>query len=294
MMLSEKGMATAGWEEIALAEKVHGAHGGHQKEPDPELLDLGLKPYVWNNVWGGGAEDLGYKLANTGYEVVLCPATNLYFDLAYDADPAEPGYVWAGAVDTRKAWEFVPFDLFKAARYDRMGNQLDLESFADRVRPDEAGRERILGIQGQLWAENSKSRDILEYQAFPKLLGLAERAWAAQPPWASIEDTDERRKTEDIAWTEFANRLGQRELPRLDGFLGGVAYRVPPPGAVIEDGKLKAATAFPGLVIRYTTDGADPGPTSTIYSGPVEVDGEVRLATFDSRGRSSRIAVVGP
>jgi hexosaminidase len=256
-----------------------------------------LKPYVWNNVWGGGAEDLGYRLANTGYDVVLCPATNLYFDLAYDADPAELGYVWAGAVDTQKAWEFVPFDLFKAARYDRMGNALDVESFAGRVRPDEAGRDRILGIQGQLWAENSKSQDILEYQAFPKLLGLAERAWAAQPDWARTDDTVARRQQEAVAWTEFANRLGQRELVRLDSLVGGVSYRLPLPGAMIEDGMLRANAAFPGLEIRYTTDGSEPDGSSAIYSEPVAVDGEVKevkLVTLDTRGRTSRVVTAGP
>jgi hexosaminidase len=291
-MLQERGLATAGWEEIALAEKVW---EGHQvKEPDPTLLGQGLRPYVWNNVWGWGAEDLGYKLANTGYEVVLCGATNLYFDLAYDLDPQEPGYVWAGFVDTRKPWEFVPFDVFKTATSDLMGRPLDPASFADRVRPTVEGRDRILGIQGQLWAENSKGREVLEYQAFPKLLGLAERAWAAQPAWVRVEAKEERERAQATAWNEFANRLGQRELPRLDHMLGGIAYRLPPPGAVIVEGRLEANAAFPGLAIRYTTDGSSPQASSDLYSEPVEVGGDVRVATFDTRGRASRVTVVRP
>jgi hexosaminidase len=291
-MLRERGLATAGWEEIALAEKVW--EGNHVKAPDPTLVGQGLRPYIWNNVWGWGAEDLGYRLANIGYEVVLCGATNLYFDLAYDLDPQEPGYVWAGVVDTRKSWEFVPFDVFKTASSDLMGNPLDPDSFTDRVRPTVEGRERILGIQGQLWAENSKGREVLEYQAFPKLLGLAERAWAAQPAWARIEDKRERRRAQAAAWNEFANRLGQRELPRLDRLLGGVAYRLPPPGAVIEEGLLQVNASFPGLVIRYTTDGSPPHVLSDRYTGPVEVSGEVQVATFDTRGRASREAMIRP
>ncbi len=289
-MLTERGLATAGWEEIALAEKVW--EGNHVKAPDPILVGRGLRPYIWNNVWGGGAEDLGYRLANLGYEVVLCGATNLYFDLAYDLDPEETGYVWAGTVDTRKSWGFVPFDIFKTASSDLMGNPLDPDDFADRVRPTAEGRERILGIQGQLWAENSKGRDVLEYQAFPKLLGLAERAWAPQPEWARIDDKSERKRAQAAAWNEFANRLGQRELPRLDVFLGGFAYRLAPPGAVVEEGLLRANVAFPGLAIRYTMGGGPPQPSWDLYTGPVEVEGEVRVATFDTRGRASRAEAV--
>jgi hexosaminidase len=289
-MLAQRGLRTAGWEEIALTEETH--EGGTVRAPDPTLVARGLRPYVWNNVWGWGAEDLGYRLANTGYEVVLSGATHLYFDLAYDRDPREPGYAWAGFVDTRKPWELVPFDIFATAERDLMGHPLNAADFADRVRPTAAGRTRILGIQGQLWGENLTGRDALEYMAFPKLLGLAERAWARDPAWAMIDDAADRRRAREAAWNEFANRLGQRELPRLDHFLGGLAYRLPPPGALVEDGVLRANSPFPGLAIRYRADGQPPSADSALFTGPVAVSGEVRLATFDTRGRSSRETVV--
>ena len=292
-MLADRGLATAGWEEIALT----GAGANeHAKRPNAAFLDSDFRAYVWNNVWGWGAEDLGYQLANAGYPVILANATNLYFDLAYDKHPEEPGYAWAGLVDTRKAWEFVPLDLFKSARTDLLGRPIGAATFADRARLTADGRQRVLGIQGQLWAENSTTPAILEYQTFPKLLGLAERAWAAQPAWARVEDTVERQRQEEISWNEFANRLGRHELPRLDQLHGGVRYRLPPPGAVIRDGRLHANTAFPGLEIRYTTDGSEPVESSTLYSGPVAVNGNVKLSTFDTRGRASRavVAVAGP
>jgi hexosaminidase len=62
---------------------------------------------------------------------------------------------------------------------------------------------------------------------------------------------------------------------------------------VIEDGLLRANVAFPGLEIRWSADG-DPGPDSNLYEGPIEVTGEVHLATFDRRGRSSRVASARP
>ena len=285
-LLAEHGLVTAGWEEIALKEE----HSG--KVPNAAFLDSRFRPYVWNSVWGWGAEDMAYRLANAGYEIVLCNVTNLYFDLAYDKDPQEPGYYWGGFVDTRKPYELAPFDLFKSAWHDMMGNAIDPDVFADRARLTDASRQNILGIQGQLWTENAKGPAMMEYLAFPKLLGLAERAWAQQPAWAQTEDAVERRQHLDAAWNRFAHTLGHRDLPRLDYLFGGVAYRLPPPGAVIEDDMLHANVAFPGLTIRYTTDGTEPTTASTQYEGPVAAAGTIKLRTFDTRGRSSRTAVV--
>ena len=285
-LLAERGLVTAGWEEIGLKEE------GSAKIPNADFLDSNFQPYAWNSVWGWGAEDVGYKLANAGYEVVLCNVTNLYFDLAYDKDPQEPGYYWGGFVDTRKPYELAPLDLYKSAWHDMMGNALDPDIFQHHERLTEAGKQNILGIQGELWAENAKSAEIIEYLAFPKLLGLAERAWAAQPGWAQIDNPTERRHQLDVAWSRFAHTLGHRDLPRLDYLFGGIAYRLPPPGGVIENGTLKANVAFPGLSIRYTTDGTKPTASSTLYEGPVAVSGTVNLKTFDSRGRGSRAVVV--
>lgn len=87
---------------------------------------------------------------------------------------------------------------------------------------------------------------------------------------------------------------GQRELPRLDYFHGGVNYRLPPPGATIEDG-MKANVAFPGLTIRYILEGSEPTVESNEYTKPVPVRGvqAVKLHTFDPRGRDCRTVMIG-
>ena len=290
-ILAERGLVTAGWEEIALKEQTQ--DGQTVKIPNQAFLDDNFQPYVWNTVLGWGTEDTAYKLANAGFKVVMSNATNLYFDLAYDKDPQETGYYWAAFVDTKKPFELVPLDLYKSAWEDRMGNAIDPETaFSSHTRLTNAGRQNILGIQGQLWAENVKSPAAMEYQAFPKMLGLAERAWAAQPAWATAEDPATRKAQLADAWNRFANRLGRHALPQLDHLYGGVAYRLPPPGAILEDGLLKANVAFPGLALRYTTDGTEPTASSTLYEGPAAVTGTVKLRTFDTRGRGSRTTVV--
>jgi hexosaminidase len=96
----------------------------------------------------------------------------------------------------------------------------------------------------------------------------------------------------DKDWNRFANIVGQREMPRLDYLFGGFNYRIPPPGAVLREGFLHANVDFPGLTIRYTTDGSEPDAESPVYSEPVEVSGMVMLRSFDTKGRGSRVSVV--
>lgn len=134
----------------------------------------------------------------------------------------------------------------------------------------------------------------MEYMAVPRLLSLAERAWAPQPGWATRENIDRLRRERATAWSMFANRLGKRELPRLSIRLPTWSYRLPPPGATIENGQLRANVALPGFPIRYTTDGSTPTSASPRYTGPVSVDdgATVKLRTFDTLGRGGRTVTV--
>ena len=90
------------------------------------------------------------------------------------------------------------------------------------------------------------------------------------------------------AWNGFATQLGTVELPRLDFLAGGFQYRIPEPGAFIEQGMLSANTEFPGMVIRYTTDGSEPDADSPIYTQPVHVGATARVRVFTSQGRGGR------
>jgi hexosaminidase len=251
--------------------------------------------YVWNTVWGWGREDAAYRLANAGYDVVLCNANHLYFDLAYEKDPLEPGYYWAGFVGNRTPFEFNPFDVFQNAHSNSMGQQLAPDQFASRVRLSDVGRTHLRGIQGQLWGENLRSPQQLDYMAFPRTIALAERAWAAEPHFATIENSTAREEDLARSWNRFANCLGQRELPRLSYLAGGVNYRIPPPGAVVRDGIVQANVAFPGLTIRYSTDGSEPTVVSPVFRDAVAVSRNIRMRVFDAHGRSSRtITIASP
>lgn len=241
-ILARHGVACAGWDETAL----------ERQAPNPRFATSGLQVYAWNNVPGGGQEDMAYRLAHAGYPVVLANAASLYFDLAQAKDPHEPGYYWAGFVSTRAAFVFDP---------------------------QAAGAAPVTGLQGQLWGENSRTPARIEYMAAPRLIALAERAWSPAPRWP-----DAAAVARD--WNAFANRLGQRVLPQLDADLG-YRYRLPPPGVAWIDGAVHANVALPGLALHYTVDGSAPTAASARYGQPVAATG-VRIAAFDTRGRGSR------
>lgn len=289
-ILDKKGVRLAGWEEIALQRDLQ--NGQVNYLVNPAFADDNFLPYVWNSQ--GWAADLSYRLANAGYDVVLCNVTNFYFDLAYDNDPEESGLYWGGYVDTKMAYRFTPYDVFAATRVSNMGQPTDVDNLRrtrENLKPE--ARQHLLGLQAQLWSETVRGQDMMEYYFFPKLFGLAERAWAEERAWESIPDTKEQDKALDADWATFANTLGQKQLPLLDYLYGGTKYRIPPPGATVEKGMLQANVAFPGLTIRYTTDGSEPTATSPEYTGPVAVDGIVKLKTFARNGRSSRTSEVG-
>ena len=285
-ILKERNLKTAGWEETALVEDKG------QQVVNPEFSGGQVIPYVWNTLWG--AQDLGYRLANRGYPVVLCPVTNFYFDLAYNKDPEEPGLYWAGFVNTRNAYEYQPYDSFRSTlRNDSFYTPIDPEDFfskMERLTPE--GAKNILGLQAQLWSETVKGPEMMEYYLLPKLLGFAETAWAPERSWESIDDPEKRSQQLDEGWNRFVNTVGKKEFPRLNSIFGGFNYRIPPPGARILNGILHANTTYPGLQIRYTLDGSEPGPDSNLYEKPVPVEKKtVKLRAFNQEGRGSRTSI---
>ena len=288
-MLADRGVIMSGWEEIALV-----GYYGLEKELNPDFAGAAI-PYVWSNIWGSGTEEYSYKIANTGYEIIMCHASNFYFDFAYNKHPEEAGFYWAAFVDTPDPFSIIPFDLYKSGIKDQMGREIPESAYDDFVKLSDEGRKNILGLQGQLWGETFRSPERVEYMALPRIISLAERAWVPEQDWMGIENRAERLEALAIVWNEFANRLGQRELPLLDRMNGGYGYRIPPPGAVIEDGKLKANVSYPGLVIRYTLDGGAPTMDAPLYEEPVQLNEEIntiKLRTFDLRGRGSRIVTI--
>lgn len=298
----QRNLYISGWEEIGMRSVKKDDR--YSMDVYPPFAKNNFHTYVWNTVIGWGTEDLPYRLANLGYKVVLCPVSNLYFDLAYQKDFNEPGYYWGGFCDVDKPFYFIPLDYLKNAKVDRFGNPIDPAVLKGKEQLTEAGKANIVGIQGHLWSENIHNAEELEYLAFPKILGLAERAWAPDPEWATTKDAAQGDILYQKAWSKFANTLGKRELKKLNYYQSGANFRIPTVGLkLINDNgggfnvpepnnganlSLWANVQFPGLTIRYTTDGSEPTMNSAVYTRPIAPKGNYRFRAFDSRGRGGR------
>src|SRR2546426_4069732 len=287
-ILKAQGLLPSGWEEIAVRKTQR--EGRQTNIPNPDFAARGWRAYVWNNVPGWGAEDLAYRLANGGYDVVLSPVTNLYFDLAWNPNPAETGLDWGGYVDLRKPFDFLPLESYRNARLDRRGNPLDPAVFAGKDRLTEYGRAHVVGIQGNLWSETVGGEGLADYMLVPKLFGVAERGWAPDPDWATERDPARAESLYRDAWSRFVNVIGQRELPRLDREVPALNYRIPTPGLKAEGGMVRCSLEVPGFTLRYTTDGNEPTARSAEVRRPIPMRGTVRVAAFTATGRKGQTA----
>jgi len=290
-LVKAKGLNLAGWEEMAL--RKTSLDGNPMYLPNPDFANEHLQAEVWNNTLGDGNEDLAYKLANAGYKVVLTCVTNLYFDMAHYKSFDEPGYYWGAFADIDKPFSFIPYDYFKNSKVDRNGLPLNRNIFIGKQRLTDYGKSNIIGVQSAVWGENIKSTQRLEYMLLPRLLGFAERAWSKDPDWATEPNAVKSDTLYQHAWVNFLNVLGKRELPRLSYINGGYDYRIPKPGVILQDGKYVANVQFPGLTIRYTTNGKDPDAKSPIYNNAVTSDNSViKFRAFDNKGRGSNVTGV--
>lgn len=291
-ILADRKLALSGWEEVGMRKTQ--LLGRKKLIVNPRLANEGFRLYVWNNMVGWGNEDLPYRLANAGYKVVLAPVSNNYFDMSYYKDPEEPGYYWGGFVDIDKPFYFTPFDYFKNTSEDAAGNPVRPDAFIGKDQLTDFGKSNILGLQGLIWAETLRSAGDLEYMILPKLLGMAERAWAKDPEWAQETDKGRLDAGYAIAWNQFLTAVGNRELPKLNWYNKGYAYRIPVPGLKIDNGQVYANMQMPGFEIRYTTDGTEPSASSKLYASPVPYTEKLRFRAFTAAGRGSRTISVNP
>ncbi len=279
VILRKHGLFTSGWEEIAARKTM--LDGRHKLIPNPLFAQRGFNAYVWNNT--EGAEDLAYRLANAGYNIVLAPVTKMYMDMSYNADPEEPGVNWGAYIELDNVYDFIPFDYLKnATDAQRIGK--------DRL--TDYGKARVQGLEATLFTETVRDQARIDYLVMPRLLAVAERAWAPDPAWATEPDAARAAALHRTAWSGFVNALGQRVLPRLDLEQPGVAYRIAPPGLKVAGGQVLVNHVLPGITLRYTSDGSTPTAASKPVTGPITESGVIKVAAFDRNGRAGLAASV--
>ena len=149
--------------------------------------------------------------------------------------------------------------------------------------------DNFLGIQSQLWTETVGNEMIFDALFFPNLIVFSERSWAPRPEWITLKG-EKQIPAMNVAWNQFSNTLGQRQLPLIDQRLKPWAYDIPKAGAIIKQNKLYIKQAFPGMEIRYTLNGSIPTEHDLLYQKPVKINpkAKVKIRVFNAKRRGGK------
>jgi hexosaminidase len=129
-----------------------------------EIGEAELLPGTIVQQWAGA----GYQNAKRqGAKIILSPANKVYLDMKYDGS-TPLGLDWAGLVSVKDSYDWEP------------GTYMEGLEESD-----------ILGLEAPLWTETVLTMKDIEYMAFPRLLGVAERAWSPK----------------GLSWEEYRPRL---------------------------------------------------------------------------------------
>ena len=270
-ILSEYGVQTAGWEEVAY----------RQGTPNPRFAGKNILTYAWNSVPEWRGDEKPYRLANAGYPVMICSVCNLYMDMCYLNHEQETGLHWGGYVDEYCSFDLRPDSLYLSVRRTLRGENRDLGKYmnSDKTILIADSSKNLRGVQAQLWSETIRNPEQLERYLLPKLLGTAERSWNKR--WQG--------KYEE-ALNNYNLQLSKYELPYLNQ--QGYAFHLSQPGIHRESMKSSRVymnKAVEGAEIRYTLDGTEPTEHSLLYIGPFETDAQLINACCFYLGEKSNV-----
>ncbi|MFT3904550.1 MAG: family 20 glycosylhydrolase [Niabella sp.] len=203
-----------------------------------EILEGGLAPEATVMSWRGEAG--GIAAAKQKHDVVMTPATPLYFD-----------YYQAGASGEPQA-----FGGFNTAKLVYEYNPVPVELTAEEGK-------YILGAQANIWTEFIKTRSHLEYMVLPRMAALSEMLWLPK---------------EKKDWDDFSKRLKVHfrmyDMLGLNYSKGNYTVAIKP---LLQDGRLfvSLSNEVANTSIYYTTDGSMPTLSSHLYKEPFPVTSSI-------------------
>ena len=131
------------------------------------LSGTGLAEY-WNPATGTDpGTETATDAAAQGVKLVMAPASKSYLDMKYD-DLTPMGQDWAGLVEVSDSYDWDPV------------------TFVSGIQESD-----VAGVEAPVWTETLKDLSDVEYMAFPRLPGVAEKGWS----------------TADHSWAEYRTRL---------------------------------------------------------------------------------------
>lgn len=250
-ILSERNIPMYGWQEIAV---------GHTNEYNEATAPLVGGVNCWSTLAAHGHGGVTREAVEAGYPVILSNVNHFYLDMTYNYHPDEKGLNWGGTVDEFNS----------------------LTGYADELCPvTPTTKGRVIGISGQVFAETMRDHENnwqLQTYLFPKMFGLAERAWNISPTYTPAK----------------FNKVVERELtdsPTIGSF------HVRQPGIIVEDGMIKMNSPYTygngtNNRIFYTTDGSEPTTSSAEYTTPVAVGDATEIRAKLYMGNTASVTTI--
>ncbi len=188
-----------------------------------EITEGGLSKEAHVMWWRNWAPEALKTAANSGNEMIITPSFRYYFDYKNEQTTLESVY----------NYQPVPSDFT----------------------PEQ--EKLVMGIQANLWAEWIPNFERLQFQTFPRILALAETAWANK---------------ESKVYDEFNTRV-QLHCDRMD--VMNINYFIPSVEglnkkiAFVDSAIINLSVPMKGLEIYYTVDGSVPTKESKLYAGSI-------------------------
>jgi len=204
VMLRDRGVHISGYHELLQ---------GMDEDVSAEIVSNLGRIITWLPLKYRAHTSMAYDLANKGIKVVLAQGCHLYFDNSRSKAWNDRGLTWAGTLDEKKAFTFLPFNLSASNRFDDNGDPADLTLLKPYV-SDLQSPENIVGMQPMIWGSNIWNTDDAFALLFPRVYGAWERSWNACPSWEQSDDPEDPAFMEDFI--RFYTVVRQRELPHLD------------------------------------------------------------------------------
>ena len=203
-MLRERGIRISGYNEMVE---------GLSDEVFEQVAQNCGRIWVWKTLNVPQQAGMAYEFANRGMKVVLAMGCHLYFDNARTMNWNDRGLYWAGTLDEKKVYTFLPFNIGASRRFDDYGKPRDITEL-DAYVPELKHPENITGVQGMLWGDNIwESQDGFS-MLLPKAYGAWERNWNSRPEWEQSKVAEDPAFMEDFI--RFFTVVRQRELPFVE------------------------------------------------------------------------------
>ena len=201
-----------------------------------EIMEGGTIPEATIMAWR--SIDKGVEAIKAGYNVILSPTSNCYFNF-YQGQPDDEPESYKAILPLENVYSFTPIP----------------EGLTD----EEA--KHILGAQANLWTEYIDSPETANYMLFPRLCALAEVVWTANP---------------EREYVAMRKRL-ITHLLRLENLGVSACRSAYPVISTIEIHPeertllVQLSTDLEGMDIRYTLNDSTPDTTVRIYTEPLVI-----------------------